>query len=575
MVKRTTALVLLLLFAAPFSLLAAQVSAVADRDRLAAGESLQLELRVQGSADGEADLGPLEQDWEILSRSQSSQMQIINGSFNRSLVLSLTLMPKHSGSLVVPAVCFGGDCSLPLPIQVSQEAATSQSGAAGLLLETEATPPKALVGSQVLLTVRLLHRVELAQASLSEPTPQGVEAEIQRLGEDRHFETRRDGYLYQAIERRYVLFPHQAGTLQLPALQLDAQVAAASSRMDPFGRSLKPLRRHSAPLAIEVVPPPADPQGRSWLPARELTLEDDWQAQPPALRVGVPATRTLVLKAHGLPAAQLPELKLPVPDGWKSYPDQPSREDAGASDGVVGTLQQKIALVPTHPGEVELPAVALDWYDVSAQQWRRARLDPLRVTVAPAAAGTLTSAPQSTAQPAPPTAAENKPPAVAPSPQPSPAVVSAPAAGFWPWLSLLLGLGWLLSLLLFWRLRRRSRKPARNQPNPPKIDREKDALRAIRSAAGNNDPKAAREALLAWSRCRWPGGQQDLERLAQRCGEPLAGELALLGAALYAPAVHVWQGTGLLEALQGWLQQQKNRPHAEALPPLYPGSEAD
>lgn len=568
MVKRITALLLILLLGAPLSLLAAQVTAVADRDRISAGESLQLELQVKGSADGDPDLSVLRHDWQILSRSQSSQMQLINGSFNRALVYSLTLMPRHSGELQIPAVCFGKDCSLPLPVQVSQTSAV-QDQTSPLLLEVDAQPRQALVGSQVLLTVHLLHRVDLAQASLSDPQPQGVDCEIQQLGKDRSYETRRNGYLYQAVERRYVLFPQKAGPLHLPALQLDAQVAAPPSHLDPFGQLLRPVRRFSQPLDIRVEPAPNDLVNRSWLPARELSLTDDWQQHPPALRVGEPATRTLVLKAQGLPAAHLPALKLPTPSGWKSYPDQPSREDGSDSAGIVGTLRQKIALVPTRPGDVKLPAVDLDWYDVTSRQWRRAHLDPLLVTVAPAAPDTSAPAPR----PVPPPAPAQTPPAKT-APAPSPQSPPRTTTGLWPWLSLLLGLGLLVSLLLLWRQRRRpQREVVREQSETAAPVRAKDALKMVLSAVDANDPKAVRQALLAWSSCRWPAaGLQDLEQLAERCGEPLAGELVRLGQVLYGRGSGSWQGKGLAEALESWLKQQQVRPQPAHLPPLYPGS---
>ena len=568
MVRKTIALLLFLVFCAPPSLWAAQVIAVADHDRLGAGESLQLELRVQGSADGDADLTPLARDWEVLNRSQSSQMQIINGSFNRSQVVTLSLIPRRSGNLEIPAICFGADCSAPLPIQVSKESAAPTAGAAPLLLEAEVEPRQVLVGSQVVLTVRVLHRVDLAQASLSEPQPQGVEAEIQQLGKDRAFEVRRDGTLYRAIERRYALFPQRAGTLHLPPLQLDAQIASAASGLNPFGRSLKQVRRTSQPLDIRVDSPPADLGGRPWLPARNLTVQDDWQQQVPSLRVGEPATRTLTVRASGLPAAHLPELRIPLPAGWKSYPDQPARQDDSDAAGVAGTLRQKLALVPTQPGPVELPAIDLDWYDVTTRQWRRAHLNPLRVTVAPAAAGTIAAAPPAAPSPAPP-------PQTAPTPSPAPPLPEAAAAshqssGFWPWLALCFGLGWLLTLLLFWKSRRQP-PPPRNQPPRTGHGRDQEALEDLWRATGRNDPKAAREALLAWSRQRWPtAGHHDLERLAKLCDEPLAGELAALGRALYAPSPGGWQGATLADGVRRWLQEQERAAPPEALPLLYP-----
>lgn len=566
MVKRTIMMVLALALMLPPSLWAAQVTASADRDRLGTGESLHLELWVKGSPDGDPDLRPLERDWEILGRSQSSQMQLINGSLSRSLVLSLTLMPRRSGELEIPSVCFGPDCSLALPVTVSDQAAAT-SAADPLLLEAEVRQKQVAVGAQILLTLRVLHRVDLAQASLSEPRVEGVEADIRQLGKDRSFEQHRGGYLYRGIERRYALFPRKAGELVIAPLQLDAQVDAGSSRRDFFGRSVQQVRRSTESLQIRVTETPADLGTRPWLPAHSINLQDDWQKQPPTLRVGEPVTRTLTLTAEGLPAASLPELQLPVPAGWKSYPDQPTREDTENEQGIVGTLQQKLALVPTTPGRVELPAVDLDWYNVEAGRWSRVHLDPIQLEVAPAAPGSVATSPVPQTQTAP----------VAPV-QPAPAPVTTPSAlepapvspGFWPWLSLALGLAWLATLALLWRTRR-TKPAAKRESSPGDQQRElaQSALKAVLEAAARNDAPATRQALLHWSRLRFPqAAGRELEALIRQGGAPLAEALAELDKALYGQIPVAWNGTALSAALKNLPKEQKKT--QDALVPLYP-----
>ena len=569
MVIRTTVLVLILLFAAPVCLMAAQVSAVADRDRLAAGESLRLELRVQGSPDNDPDLSVLEADWEILSRSQSSQMSIVNGDFSRSVVYSLILMPRRNGELNIPAVCFGSDCSTPLPIRVSEEVAASPAGAAPLLLEAEAAPQRVAAGAQVLLTVRLLHRGNLAQASLSEPQPEGVATEVQKIGEDRSFEVHRDGYLYRAVERRYALFPQAAGTLRIPGLQLDAQVSSGPAQFDPFGRSLKPLRRRSEPIEIRVEPPSTD---HAWLPASSVSLEDDWQGKVVRMTAGEPATRTLILSVAGLPAARLPTLPLNVPDGFKSYPDQPERTDQPGEQGITGRLQQKLALVATRPGHYRLPAIDLDWWDTAQQRWQQAHLNEVELEVAPAAGAASAGLPQASTQPVATTAPPPLPPAVASGKTPSAATApgTPPAEGFWPWLSLALALGWLATLALFWRQRRRSAAAAASVAQTGRGESERQARQALLRAARSDDPRATRQALLAWSRALWPeSAVSDLEQLAGRCGDPLAGELAALSQTLYGASPRAWQGGALAAAVEHWCRQ-RSPANRQDLPPLYP-----
>ncbi len=94
------------------------VKAVTGRDQMAVGESLQLQLRLDGIPDAEPDLSPLRENWEILNSSRSSQRRIVNGSYTSSLVYTLALMPRGQGALKIPAVCFDKDCSRSLTIEV-------------------------------------------------------------------------------------------------------------------------------------------------------------------------------------------------------------------------------------------------------------------------------------------------------------------------------------------------------------------------------------------------------------------------------------------------------------------------
>jgi hypothetical protein len=558
-----------LLLAMPTTLWAAQVTAVADRDRLTAGDSLQLELRVEGSPDGDPDLSVLEKDWELISRSQSSQMQLINGNFSRNLVVTLSLMPRRTGPLQIPAVCFGADCSAAQTVTVSSQATTGTE-AAPLLLEAEAQPQTVVVGAQIILTVRLLHRVSLAQASLSEPTATGVKAEVRQLGKDLGSEINRDGYRYKLIERRYAVFPRQAGQLNIPALQLDAQIDAGASRNDFFGRSLQQVRRTSEALQIQVTEPPPDLGSRSWLPASRLTLEDDWQRHPPTLRVGEPATRTVTIVAEGLPATAIPELQLPVDDSWKSYPDQPSREDAENDQGIVGTLQQKLALVPTRPGILELPAIDLDWYDVTAGAWHHSHLAALKLEVAPAAAGSLGSAvPALTATPiVTPTVPVAEPPSTGNIATEPATDTTAPL--LWPTLSLVLGLGWLVTVLLFWQRGQGShlaRKTALTSDE--KQTTEQAALKAVLEAADSSDPQGARRALVEWIRLHYPeSAGRELNTLKSSGNHALAEAFVELDQYLYSQQQRLWTGEALRTALANSPRKQKRAP--ADLPSLYP-----
>ncbi len=561
---------LLLCLAQP--LLAADVTAIADRDRIGTGESLNLELRIEGKSSDDPDLSVLNRDWDILSRSSSSQTQIINGHLSRSKSINLTLMAKRSGELEIPSICFGQDCTSALPITVSalQQVATQGDE---LLLIASAEPQQVVGGEQIQLTLKVMHRVNLAGASLSDVDLQGVPASIQQVGEDSSYQTQRDGYRYNVVERRYLIYPEQAGTLTIPALTLQAQVGDAS-RFSNFGTPVRTLRRFSDEIAITVTDKPAG-TGTNWIPASQLTLQDSWQDQPPQFKVGEPVTRTITLTASGLPAAHLPELNIPVPQGWKSYPDQPSRNDVKDSGGLTGIQRQKIAVVPTQAGKVTLPELELEWYDTSANTLRTARIPALTVEVAPGSAVVAVPQPR---QPAP-LAVEPQQPVEQTQAQPaavaeqtSPPVTSV---GYWPWVSLGLALGWLISLLLWWRSTRR-RPLAAVHAEAPQLatGTEKKALKQLRLAIKGSDPKTIREAFIYWAGSHWPEEKViNLEQLQERVSTELAEELRRLNQALYAPESSAWDASRLEVALQSWIkQQEKQVDRNHALADLYPKS---
>ncbi len=573
MVKYIFSLLCLLCFISQ-PLCAAQVNAVADRDRIGLGESLNLQLRVDGKPDDDPDLSVVKKNWDILNQSSSSQTQIINGNFSRSRVVSLTLMPKTSGTVDIPAICFGQDCSMPVTIQVSEQQATATKGDE-VRLETEVQPQTVMVGQQVLLTIRVLHRVNLAGAGLDNIEPQGVDTDIEQLGEDRSFETRRDGYLYKAIERRYALFPNEAGQLIIPRLTLQAQVPD-NGGFSSFSSRTRTLRRFSAPLTVAVQPQPADQNGRLWLPATAVTVSDSWQQQAPKFRVGEPVTRTLTLQVKGLPAAHLPDLKLPLPSHWKSYPDQPVRADSNDDSGRIGTLQQKIAVVPTEAGTMKLPGFDLDWYDVVSQQWQVAKIPAMSVTVAPAAPGTVAQQPPAVQPQVPVSPQQQQAPAsTSPQVEVKNSTVVVPDQGHspWLWVSAALAACWLLTLALWWRQSRHQRQAqqelqdaAQNQA----AGREKDAFKQLMKILRQHNPQASRQALLEWGRCRWPEIGHNLERLAGHLDPELTREIEQLSEALYTHKDIAWQGDAMAEKLQRWRQLKENKSSQVQLPGLYP-----
>ena len=596
MVKSRCAAVMLLVFVwcGAVSAWGADVSAQLTRSRIGIDESVQLRVNIAGDSDAEPDFSVLNKDFDIVGQAESSTVQIVNSKVSRAHNWTLTLIPHRLGSITVPPICAGSSCSQPVKLVVVDQAPAG-GASAPVMLEEEVSSHSVLVGQQVVYSVRLLMRQALVNASLSELKPQGVETSVQRLGEDKRYTTTRNGWTYQVIERRYALFPQHSGTLHIPPLRFEGIVRngmAIDPFLDPFGRSGQRIVRRTRPEDISVSAAPVDRDKQDWLPAQHVEISDSWRDQPPVLTVGEPATRTITITAAGLPAAQIADLPLVVPDGCKSYPDKTQRSDAVTEDGVVGTVVQKVALVPTSAGDITLPPLSLKWWDVGSNKWRTSKIPQLTLKVLPAqrqAAAASSAQTTAVTPPAPPSVvapvttppgsgAEKKdvlPPSVAPD--------HTPAAGgggsLWRWLALVGWLGWLVTALLCWRrIRRRVVTPpcaavavAMEKPTAPG-----GTVKDVIALARAGEASATRSALERWARREYPqAGQGVLERLLLDADAALRTEIAALDRHLYAGgagAAAAWDGNALAAALESWQAARRNDRNGkeEELPDFYP-----
>jgi hypothetical protein len=571
------------------------VRATVDTTSVGANGTLELMLEHDGQISAEPDLSTLRQDFDVLSTSRSSNVQIVNGSMTSSVRLELSLSPKHSGQVRIPAITWGNDKSDPIVVNVngasqgSPQAQNASPASGKVFLKTSIEPQQqSYVQAEVDLTVRLYSAVPLYHAELEIPANSDVL--VQQVGADRNETVVENGERYQVVERHYELFPQRSGPLTLSGPVLNAQMAV-QSRMDPFGNSFKdffgnvpfggafttakPIRVHADDIALNVLPRPAAAGNEYWLPARDVTLQGEWRPSQGQIRAGDPVTLDLHLKAQGLTAAQLPDLNslLKLPQGVKAYPDQAKLTNDTQDGHLVGQRDQSIALIADRAGEFTIPALSVHWWDTKANEAREANLPARTLSFAPAPDAT---------------SASSNPPLVTPSAaMPSgeetrgreqsrgaiAAVTQKPDIGStkkWFWVSITLAALWAMTLIAWYLSRRQPpRLPAPTQEKRDATSAD-TARRRFGDACRRNDARAARSSLLEWIAASNAHRQPvSLRAFARDAGQPrLTHLLDDLDRACYAGGA--WDGAALLEALRKLpASQPSNQGAREELEPLY------
>ena len=582
----------------------AAVTASLDRDQIAPDETVQLLVQREGSSNGQPDLSGLKRDFDILRTSQGSSVRIINGHVNSSTEIKLTLAPKHEGTIRIAPLQWDGEQSPPLTLTVggsgsanagagnaqtpgatSTDPATAPAANAHVFLTATLDRPQTYVQAATVLTVRVHTDQTLYQAGLN--LTGNADVIVKPLGKDVQSSESLNGRDYQVIERKYLLFPQRNGQLRLDGAVLDAQVADTNSN-DLFGnafgqlpgmmRSTRPLRLHAKAVELKVLPRPAAATGSVWLPAEALVLTENWRPDNAPIHVGEPLTRELHLAASGLTGAQLPDLSalMPLPEGFKSYPDQAQLNDTAQGNTVLGRRDQSIALIASQPGRYTLPALRLNWWNTQLEKQEELVLPERTLEILPAVAGSISPAKPSTAlSPAPMPSVTQAPTALeAQGPLPSRAA-QAP----WMWISLGLGVLWLLTVLAWWYARRR--RPAATataQSNEASAATSSvrstmpagKAAKAFAEACRNNDPQVARTALIDWTSATWPeqsiAGLHDVVRLLDDPQHEAA--LKALNRACYTDTP--WAGESLSRLALNRPQRASATKSETALPGLYP-----
>lgn len=596
LIKPTHLLAWLLLLPISMDALGADLVARLDRARVVEGDPVVLTLTASGGFNGAPDLTPLQQGFDLVNRSQSTYMRFINGRSSSGTEWRLTLMPKGTGKIAIPAIRLGSATSRPLTLEVLPASqAVDQGIARPVMIEVDAEPKNPYVQQKVIYTVRVLMAAPLRDVTLSEP---GVnDALVHPLGQERRYETYRQGRQFQAVERQYAVQPQLSGSLKIAGPLLTGRISDPSSAgnnprsrlfgNDPFanlGRMFdqgRPITVRGSELTLEVRPQPAG-TASPWLPAESLTLNETWAPDPPVFRVGEPVTRTITVSATGLAGEQLPELAFDPPAGMKAYPERAYAETRPGNGTLLARKTVKAALIPSQPGDNTLPEVRITWWDVAAGKEVVASLPSRRIEVLPAAPGAVTTMPQAppTATALPYTADGDR--AATTRPGDSSAAVQG-SDGVWPWVAGLLAVV-VIVISALW-LRERQTRPTAEAPTaiPPSSGRAETtpdptkALVAVERAFRADDAKGARKALLAWAKTQWPSDPPSrLDTIGERLGGRADTILQDLDSALYgnAGASGSWDGRhawpDLRELLTNHGAKTRTSINNNKLPPLYP-----
>ncbi|MCU7851955.1 MAG: BatD family protein [Candidatus Thiodiazotropha sp. (ex Monitilora ramsayi)] len=532
-------LVMLLAFALPAH---AGVSAKLSSQVTNQGQPVRLTLEMEGEQTDPPDLTVLENNFEILERATQQSISIINGKMSSKRSLVLTLLPKQSGTLTIPAIPFGDQQTEPLTLDVTDAPIEQDANQQLAWVELSLNKAKAYPEEEVILTLKLFQQASVRGEHLDDPVPSLSDTRIELLDESQ-YTTEKDGEIYRVLERTYGLFAYQTGRLEIAAVSFRGRTGGGSIFSlldDPFRQRRqvsRPIRTVSEPVSLEISPIPTTFTGSQWLPAKHLILEDAGLDSQSPVTAGIPLTRRIMLIADGLMASQLPSITQEVPEGIKPYEERPHLTDTPRKSGISSSRQHVITLIPTQAGHYTLPPIEVAWWNTELDKQETSQLPAIELDVM---ANPAATAPIDTFQDTVDTPTNE----IAPQPVGELLDGTSLAAdnGNRSWLVWLLGAAWLATLLAWWYTHRKTKttptKSSQPETAPPSLAQQElaEAIEELKRAYNHANAPAARESWLKWGQAQWPENPpKNLTRLAGRCDAELSVVILALEKTLYSP----------------------------------------
>ncbi|MFT5597290.1 MAG: hypothetical protein ACI9V8_000075 [Urechidicola sp.] len=558
----------------------AAVNVTIDRNLVRLNESFQLVFEADSSPDQAPDFSGLEQYFVVLNQSQSNNISIINGNYQRNIKWVLQVMPKQEGDFVIPAISFGSDKTRPFQITVKPANQAGTGGQDELIFDLEVDKSTVYVQGQVLVTLRLMVDRNISGYQMSDLSIKNMDVVIESLGEVRQYQTRLGDKDYIVLEKQMAIFPQQSGRLEIEPAIAEVQTATRSFSLFgtlPDGGNIRRIGSQGA--SIEVLTIASESNAKQWLPATKLSLTEVWQGDITKLVAGEPVTRTITLVAAGLTAAQLPEPNLQLAktqvDGIKLYPDKPLLQDQKTDAGIVGTRQQKIAMIPTEAGIYTLPEVTIDWWNVNTGKQEQAKI-PSRTIEVKAGADTNSSNDSTQGQQA---ASPKSNETLAPL-----ASQTEDSRNFWVWLSFILAVGWVGTIFIWWY--RKYQKSGDDKLKAGQLDvahlktlGQRKAMTLLSKSCVSNHARDTRDNLLVWANSLDTKQSFDnLNHLGFYFGDEFQVQINQLNQSLYGGhdgtlQEGTWHGADILrccESISAQLKANKPTDYASNLRPLNP-----
>ena len=402
------------LASAPTSAIAQSVRVTPDRTAIAMGETVTVEIVLEGSFD--ATRGPEMPDFQLVGKSSGSSVTIVNGSMRQEQRIVLQLAPQRPGNLTIGVVSLMSGSKVvaqsrlvtikvvakgsplpsdPPPQPPAANGSPQEPPANQATAPADQTVPEAMSGKQAFLLAKaptrplyagepiyveyvLYTRSDVQLSGIRLETPPrlaGFVAEQAPANSDEGTRVRIKGQAYESRTLwRGSVMALGPGKATLDPLSVILSVG------DFFSHRRYSLA--SEPLPLTVLPVPAQGRPADWVEGIVGSFALKASMDRTSVRVGESVVLTVEVTGSGnLRAVRPPDITAPAGVRVTRVPAQDLDELVVDVGGVSGRRTFQYLLTPEKTGDFEIGRIDLPFFNSVSGHFERARSDILTLSV--------------------------------------------------------------------------------------------------------------------------------------------------------------------------------------------------
>lgn len=351
------------------------------------------------------DFNVFNKDFDVVSKSFSSQDGFFNGSFSTKKIWKIGLKPKRSGKITIEPIKIGDAISNYIDIEVKETSDVSyvpdSNGSAYspyFKIEQSIDTTTPYVQQQVIFWVKVLDNIGLKNGTININTGSYndwflVPLTNEPITKKETINNRQMNAYYFA----YAGFPQKSGELNLPQFVFDGAYIKSNnfdfSNVDDdmilvgslfnslIGQTV-PVKMQTKAQKINVKPIPKGFTAENWLPLKDLKITSSWSENTKFVE-GEAVNRKINITANGLHSSYFPKINFKDINNIKQYPEKPIISEQINNTSLVtdGTINN--VYIPQKAGEITLPSIEIDWFNVKTNKVEKAVIPGEKINVLP------------------------------------------------------------------------------------------------------------------------------------------------------------------------------------------------